>query len=83
MTTIKKINNFKQLIGPFHSAEEEQTYKILEKKFHHKKKYTERDWLTQNRQEVPQPFPEYERTQLNNRRMPRVKYIKIVQLWTE
>ena len=57
-----KLKNFKQLIGKFPSEKEEHLYKIIEKKFDLKQKYTERDWLTQNRQEVPQSFPEYERT---------------------
>lgn len=32
---------------------------------------------------MPQSFPEYDRTQLQNSRLPRIKRVKIVQLWTE
>ena len=77
--------NFKELIGSFEDKKEEQIFKLIEKKFELKRKYSERDWLTQNRNEVPQSYPVYERTQLQNHRskMPRIKKVKIVQLWTE
>lgn len=43
---LHKIKDFKQLIGQFNSPNEEQVYKVVEKKFELKRKYTERDWLT-------------------------------------
>ena len=59
---MQKIKNFKDLIGEYNSGHEELVYKLIEKRFELKRTYSERDWLTQNRQEVPQSFPEYERT---------------------
>ena len=76
---MQKLKNFNQLIGRFDSPDDAQVYKIIEKKFDLKQKYSERDWLTQNRQEVPQSYTEYYRTQIENRnKLPRVKHIKIV-----
>ena len=49
-----------------------------------KRTYSERDWLTQNRQEVPQSFPEYFAQQITARKShPKIKRILIVQLWTD
>lgn len=73
-----KIKNFSNLIGKFESAQEEEIYRVIERKFQLKQWYSERDWLTQNRQEVPQSFPEYDRTQLKNSRLPRIRHVKVV-----
>lgn len=56
------IRNYDKLIGPFTNAREAKMYSLIEKRFDPKRCYSERDWLTQNREEVPQSFPEYERT---------------------
>ena len=56
------IKNFDKLIGQFTDETQLKMYQLIEKKFELKKYYSERDWLTQNRQEVPQSFPLYERT---------------------
>ena len=46
---MNKLKNFRQLVGNFETEKEEQMYRAIEKKFDLKQKYTERDWLTQNR----------------------------------
>lgn len=46
---MQRLKNFKDLIGRFESPQEQQVYKVIEKKFELKRKYSERDWLTQNR----------------------------------
>ena len=38
--------NFKELIGSFEDKKDEQIFKLIEKKFELKRKYSERDWLT-------------------------------------
>lgn len=59
-------------------------YKLIEKRFDLKKFYSERDWLTQNRQEVPQSYPLYERTQIVAKmEHPRVQKVLLHQMWTE
>ena len=41
-----KIKKFSQLIGKFETKREEEIYKVVEKKFQLKQRYSERDWLT-------------------------------------
>ena len=49
-----KLKNYAKLIGGFDDTDKtEQLYYMVEKSFDLKKCYSERDWLTQNRQEVP------------------------------
>ena len=49
-----KLKNYNKLIGEFDEGDKcERLYRIVEKGFDLKKCYSERDWLTQNRQEVP------------------------------
>ena len=49
-----KLKNYNKLIGEFDDGDKcERLYRIVEKGFDLKKCYSERDWLTQNRQEVP------------------------------
>lgn len=60
-----KLKNYNKLIGMFEEEDNAETvFRLIEKSFDLKKSYSERDWLTQNRQEVPQSFPEYFRTQI-------------------
>ena len=79
MTRDIKLRNYKQLIGDFDDARTEELFKVVERNFDLKKIYSERDWLTQNRQEVPQSFPEYYRNQIQARNShPKIKRILIV-----
>ena len=84
MTRDIKLRNFKQLIGDFDDDRIEELFKVVERNFDLKKIYSERDWLTKNRQEVPQSFPEYYRNQIQARsNHPKLKRILIVELWTD
>jgi len=47
------LKNYEKLIGPFSDPKQAKMYSLIEKRFDLKKFYSERDWLTQNRQEVP------------------------------
>ena len=49
MTREVKLRNYRDLMGEFADARQEETFKVVEKKFDLKKSYTDRDWLTQNR----------------------------------
>ena len=48
-----KLRNYRLLMGDFEDPRIEDMYRIVEKNFDLKKTYSSRDWLTQNRQEVP------------------------------
>lgn len=78
------IRNYDKLIGPFQDAREFKMYSLIEKRFDPKRSYSERDWLTQNREEVPQSFPLYERTQIVAKmEHPRVQKVLLLQMWTD
>ena len=61
MTREAKLRGYNRLIGEFDDPILADMYRVVEKNFDLKKTYSNRDWLTQNRQEVPQSFPEYYR----------------------
>lgn len=42
----QKIKKFSELIGKFETPREEEIYKVVERKFQLKQRYSERDWLT-------------------------------------
>ena len=79
-----KLRNYRLLMGDFEDPRIEDMYRVVEKNFELKKTYSSRDWLTQNRQEVPQSFPEYYRNQIQARKgHPKIQKVLIVQLWTD
>ena len=54
--------NYEKLVGQFDCPRQRKVFSLIEKHAEIKQKYSKKDWLNVNRDEIPQTFLEYHLT---------------------